>query len=57
MSDLLRLNKKNVVKWGQGYVVFLTPELKEMGLTDKDEVKVKLVEEDEEKKVIIESER
>lgn len=54
MAKILSVSEKKVVKWGQGYVVFLTPEFKKMNLTDRHKVSVSLVEEGSKKKIVIE---
>lgn len=54
MHHILSMAEKKVVKWGQGYVVFITPEAKRLGWTDKHNVTVSLVEESGKKKILIE---
>ncbi len=54
MGKILSRIEKKIVKWGEGYVVFITPEAKKLGLTDKSKVTVSIVEDDEGKKIVIE---
>ena len=44
VEDILTINEKKIVKWGQGYVVFITPEAKRFNWNDKTIVKVSAVE-------------
>lgn len=53
LKVISRMEKK-VVKWGEGYVIFITPEAKRMGLNDKSKVNVSLVEDAGKKKIVIE---
>jgi hypothetical protein len=39
-ETILSLGTRKIVKWGQGYVVFLTKEAKEFGWNDKTKVSV-----------------
>ena len=48
------MSEKKVVKWGEGYVVFLTPELKKLGLDYKKKVSVSVVKSDGAKHIKIE---
>jgi hypothetical protein len=45
---------KKIVRWHENYVVFVTPEAKQAKWNEKTVVKVMLIEEDGEKKIIIE---
>ncbi len=54
MAKILSMSEKKVVKWGEGYVVFITPEAKKMGINHKSNVNVSLVEEENRRKIIIE---
>ena len=45
---------KKLVHWHDNYVVFVTPEAKALGWSDKTIVKVSVVEERGEKKIVIE---
>ncbi len=54
MEKILSMSEKKVVKWGEGYVVFLTPELKKLGLDYKKKVSVSVVKSDGAKHIKIE---
>jgi len=55
MADkVLSARAKKLVRWHKSYVVFLTPEIKQLKWSDKTIVKVSLVEEGKEKKIVIE---
>lgn len=45
---------KKLVRWHDNYVVFVTPEAKALGWGDKTIVKISVVEEKGEKKIVIE---
>lgn len=45
---------KKLVRWHDNYVVFVTPEAKALGWGDKTIVKVSVIEEKGEKKILIE---
>jgi hypothetical protein len=45
---------KKLVRWHDNYVVFVTPEAKALGWSDKTIVKVFVIEEKGEKKIVIE---
>ena len=46
--------EKKIVKWGQGYVVFITPEAKKLGWNDKQKVTVSVVEDNGKRKIVLE---
>ncbi|MCX9013327.1 MAG: hypothetical protein OIN89_00775 [Candidatus Methanoperedens sp.] len=54
MDDVLSKKAKKLVHWHDNYVVFVTPEAKQLGWNDKTIVTVSLVEENGEKKIVIE---
>ncbi|MBU3897067.1 MAG: hypothetical protein KJ697_04010 [Nanoarchaeota archaeon] len=54
MEKVISVNEKKIVKWGVGYVVFITKEAKKFGWTDKHKVRVSAVENGKEKKIILE---
>ncbi len=51
---ILSSKAKKLVRWHQSYVIFITPEIKQLGWTEKTIAKVSVVEEDGEKKIVIE---
>lgn len=40
VEDIKSLKEKKIVKWGEGWVVFITPEAKKLGWKKNDTVKV-----------------
>jgi len=42
-ETILSMDKRKIVKWAQGYVVFLTKEAKEFGWDDKTKVTVSAI--------------
>ena len=55
MSDKIISKKaKKLVRWHDNYVVFVTPEAKELKWNDKTIVKVMLVEDGGKKRIVIE---
>ncbi|MFQ5814894.1 MAG: hypothetical protein ACE5G7_00155 [Candidatus Hydrothermarchaeaceae archaeon] len=53
-EEVISKKAKKVVRWHESYVVFVTPEAKQAGWNEKTIVKVSLVEENGEKKIVIE---
>ena len=48
---------KKTVKWGEVYVVFITPEAEKIGLNHKSKVTVSLIDDSGKKKIVVEKER
>lgn len=54
MAKILSMSEKKIVKWGQGYVVFITPEAKKLEWNDKHKVTVSIMEENGKKRIVLE---
>ncbi len=54
MENIISKKAKKVVCWHDNYVVFVTPEAKQLGWDDKTIVTVSLVEVDGKKRIVIE---
>lgn len=54
MTKILSMSEKKIVKWGQGYVVFITPEAKKLGWNDKHNVTVSVIEDNGKKRIVLE---
>lgn len=54
MENVIAKKAKKVVRWHDNYVVFVTPEAKQLGWDNKTIVTVSLVEVDGKKKIVIE---
>lgn len=53
-KKILTKKAKKLVRWHDNYVVFVTPEAKQANWNEKTIVKISLIEEDGEKKILIE---
>ncbi len=53
-TKLIAKRGKKIVKWGPGYVVFVTKEIRDLGWDDKTFVRVSVIEDDKKKKLLIE---
>ncbi|MEE8168640.1 MAG: hypothetical protein V3T58_07200, partial [Candidatus Hydrothermarchaeales archaeon] len=53
-NKVISKKAKKLVRWHTNYVVFVTPEAKQAGWNEKTIVKVSLIEENGEKKIVIE---
>ena len=51
--DILALNEKKIIRWGNGFAVYITSEAKRFGWNDKDKVKVYAVEDQDGKSIVI----
>ena len=49
--------EKKIVKWGEGYVVFITTGAKKIGLNHKSKVTVSLIDDSGKKRIVVEKER
>lgn len=54
MENILSKRAKKIVHWHDNYVVFVTPEAKELDWNDKTIVTVSIVEIDGKKRIVIE---
>jgi hypothetical protein len=54
MENIISRKAKKVVRWHDNYVVFVTPEVKQLGWNNKTIVTVSLVEIDGKKRIVIE---
>ncbi|MDP3104822.1 MAG: hypothetical protein Q8M95_09490 [Candidatus Methanoperedens sp.] len=54
MENIISKRPKKLAHWHDNYVVFVTPEAKQLGWNDKTIVTVSLVEEDGKKKIVVE---
>ncbi|VVB91814.1 Uncharacterised protein [uncultured archaeon] len=54
MENVISKKAKKLVRWHDNYVVFVTPEAKELGWNDKTIVTVSVVEADGKKRIVIE---
>lgn len=54
MEKVISKKAKKLVRWHDNYVVFVTPEAKQLGWDDKTIVTVSLVEVDGTKRIVIE---
>ncbi len=54
METIISKKAKKLVRWHDNYVVFVTPEAKQLEWNEKTIVTVSLVEENKKKKIIIE---
>ena len=54
MENVISKKAKKLVRWHDNFVVFVTPEAKQIGWDDKTIVTVSLVEVDGKKKIVIE---
>lgn len=45
--------EKKLVRWGEGYVVFITPEAKKFGWNDKTKLKISAIKDSEGDAIII----
>lgn len=54
METIISKKAKKLVRWHDNYVVFVTPEAKQLDWNEKTIVTVSLVEEDKKKKIVIE---
>lgn len=54
MENILSKRAKKLVHWHDNYVVFVTPEAKELDWNDKTIVTVSIVETDGKKRIVIE---
>lgn len=54
MENIISKKAKKVVRWHDNYVVFVTPEAKELEWNDKTIVTVSVVEADGKKRIVVE---
>lgn len=54
MENIISKRPKKLAHWHDNYVVFVTPEAKELGWNEKTIVTVSVVEKDGEKRIVIE---
>jgi len=52
-GKILSLTDKKIVRWGTGWVVFVTTEAKRLGWTDKNDVTVAAIEDEEGEAILI----
>ncbi len=52
-TKLIAKRGKKIVKWGPGYVIFVTREIRDLGWDDKTFVRVSVIEDEGRKKKIL----
>lgn len=53
-EKIISKRAKKLVRWHSSYVVFLTPEVKDLKWDDKTNVKISVIEDKNDKKIVIE---
>ncbi len=53
-AKILSSRAKKLVRWHKSYVIFITPEVKQLEWNEKTIAKVSVIEEDGKKKIVIE---